>query len=173
MTEFAFTLKRLEDLPTVERQRVDEIDRLSFHSNENDPEWALPQWLLLGTCDQLQVAQVGILIRDIQVGDETIRVAGIGGVATHPDWRRNGYAHRLMVEAARVSREQLGASFGLLDCEPARIPFYSRLGWQVVTARVWIDQRGVRQLFTDPIMILPLGQRTWPEGTVDLLGDPW
>jgi GNAT superfamily N-acetyltransferase len=173
MTIFTFRLKRLDEIPTAERLRVDEIDHATFDGSTHGLEWRTPEWMLLGYADGAQVAQIGLLACSVQVGMVSVRVTGIGGVATDAAWRGKGYAQVLMGEAARVAREQMETGFGLLACEPGMVPFYARLGWQVVGAPVWIVSGGVRQTLPMPSMVLTLGERAWPDGTVDLGGAPW
>jgi len=56
-----------------------------------------------------------------------VRIGGIGGVTTHPDYRRRGLASQLMTQTADVMRSG-GYELGLLFTEiPAR--FYRNLGW--------------------------------------------
>jgi GNAT superfamily N-acetyltransferase len=119
------------------------------------------------------VSVVGILKRRIQVGEIILEVGGIGGVATHPDHQRHGFASALLRGAAEFIREDLHIEFGLLFCDHDKITFYSKLGWQVVEAEMTMEIHGKKQVFDGIALVLPLGARPWPEGTIDLCGHPW
>ena len=70
-------------------------------------------------------------------------------------------------------RDELQVAFGLLICDECMIPFYSRLGWQVVEGPLMFDQPGGKVVFDDVTMVLPCAGENWPEGTIDLCGLPW
>jgi predicted N-acetyltransferase YhbS len=177
---FEITIKRAAELSPEEETRVTEVDHLAFSApdsqpseDEQDIEWSSPDWLVLGWLDGQIVSLLGIVRREIRVGDETLPVAGIGGVATHPEFQRRGLAARLMERAAGFMREELKVPFGLLVCSDLRQPYYARLGWQPVAEPMVFDWRGSKRVFPENTMIFTLGDRSWPIGTVDLCGKPW
>jgi GNAT superfamily N-acetyltransferase len=100
-------------------------------------------------------------------------VAGIGGVATHPDYQRRGLAGTLMQRAAEYMQDELRVPFGLLVCSDLRVDYYAKLGWQLLKAPVLFDRHGKKDTFEGNVMVLPLAGILWPEGTVDLCGTPW
>jgi len=67
----------------------------------------------------------------------------------------------------------LGVEFGLLVCEEDVVPFYERLGWQVVEGPLTFDQPGGQATWPAVVMVLPCGGKAWPEGMIDLCGLPW
>lgn len=60
------------------------------------------------------------------VGDAQIRMAGVAGVATLPEFRRRGYATLLLDHAIDVLRKR-GLMLAMLL--PADAPYYGRRGW--------------------------------------------
>lgn len=76
------------------------------------------------------VGYLRIFEREMWVRGARLRVAGIGSVATHPDYRRRGLATTLLRDTlARLRRDGYHLSF--LGTEVAA-PFYERLGWRIV-----------------------------------------
>ncbi len=85
--------------------------------------------------DQTRVVLVGgrivstlrIWERRLRVGSSSVRMAGIGGVGTHPDHRGRGYASALMRGTAEHMQQagyDVGMLFSILPCS-----FYGKLGW--------------------------------------------
>jgi predicted acetyltransferase len=100
-------------------------------------------------------------------------IAGIGGVATRSDLRRQGVASMVLQRAIEEMRDAYGADFGLLFCEPRLAPVYKRLGWHRFEGDVFVEQpQGrIRFVVTDPYVFdLKLAPR---EGAIDLCGLPW
>jgi GNAT superfamily N-acetyltransferase len=161
------------DLKENESQGIEVVSHLAFTDLEDEIDWSPPQWWVLGKIAGGIVSVVGILKRRIQVGEIILEVGGIGGVATHPDHQQHGFASALLRGAAEFIREDLHIEFGLLFCDHDRITFYSKLGWQVVGAEMTMEIHGEKQVLDWIAMVLLLGERAWPEGTIDLCGAPW
>ncbi len=134
--------------------------------------------LWLETPSGVIVAHLDFEQRAIGVGAAEILVAGVGEVATHPDYQGRGLGQRLMAELRTILRETCPVDFGFLECRETVVGFYASVGWRriVQTVReqeaegdVWIEYNG-------PTLILP-ARRTfeeWPrEGLIDLRGMPW
>ena len=93
---------------------------------EGDPTWR-PSHTPVVVVDNRIVSTLRIWDRRVHLGVTPIRMGGIGGVTTHPDYRERGIATRLMEHAAEHMRDD-GYDLGLLfSAIPAR--FYLRLGW--------------------------------------------
>ncbi len=93
---------------------------------EGDPTWSPPQTPVVVVGSRI-VSTLRIWDRRVHVGATPVRMGGIGGVTTHPDYRERGIATRLMEHAAEHMRHDaydLGLLFTMI---PAR--FYRRLGW--------------------------------------------
>jgi GNAT superfamily N-acetyltransferase len=169
-------VRLVEELTPDEKLRTSEIDHIAFSGTEDDSgvqTWATSHWLMLGYADDLLVSIVGVLVRDVRVGDQTVRLGGIGGVATLPEWRRMGLAGALLDESAGFMRDTLQVDFGFLICSEAKKPFYGRHGWIEMKAPVVFDQPGGKMSLNDTAMILPALKSSWPPGPVDLCGLPW
>jgi len=124
------------------------------------------------------VAHLDFEQRPIGVGAAELMVAGVGEVATRPDYQGRGLGRRLMAELRTVLREACPVDFGFLGCRETVVDFYTSVGWRRIVQTVreqdiesgaWIEHNG-------PTLILP-AQRTfeeWPrEGLIDLRGLPW
>lgn len=134
--------------------------------------------LWLETADGANVAHLDFEQRSIGVGAAEIVVAGVGEVATHPDYQGRGLGRRLMEELQTVLREQCPVGFGLLFCREAVAPFYTSVGWIRIEQPVRKQdvESGAEVEHNGPAMILPARRSyaEWPhEGTVDLRGLPW
>ena len=73
------------------------------------------------------VSTLRVWERRIRVGASLVRMGGIGGVCTHPDYRGVGYASALMqdtIDYLRTTGYDIGALFTIIPEE-----FYRRLGW--------------------------------------------
>ena len=171
---FEVMVKAAAELSPVESAQVEEVGGLAFSGDSmEDLGWSRAEWFVLGKLDGRVVSQAGILKRGILTGGQPVMVGGVGGVATHPDFQRQGYAGEVMKAAGIFMREKLGAAFGLLVCSEKRVPYYAKFGWQPMTAPMYFAFRGGKRRFHDPVMILPLLQNEWPQGDVDLQGGPW
>ena len=93
---------------------------------EGDPTWS-PSHTPVVVVGSRIVSTLRIWDRRVHVGATPVRMGGIGGVTTHPDYRERGIATRLMERAAEYMRDD-AYDLGLLFTGiPAR--FYRRLGW--------------------------------------------
>jgi len=131
-------------------------------------------WHLFAEIDSRPVAHVGLLGHDVRVGDLPVAVAGMGGVLTAPEFRNRGLARRLLRESIPLMTRTLSAEFGFLFCLPRLLPFYERLGWKRLETPVLVDQPGGGEAphFLET-MVLQLGSRDWPPGSVRLCSFPW
>ena len=81
------------------------------------------------------VSNVSLVRRDIYIGSKTLKGIGVASVATHPDYRRKGYAKMLLKERLRdISLK--GADFSPLFTDK---PFvYEKLGWKIFPQKFWV-----------------------------------
>jgi len=140
---------------------------------ERDFEWSVPDWRVLVWAEGRVVSQVAILERVGRVAGQPVRLGGIGNVIALPAWRGRGFTSRAMRRAAAFMCQELGVEFGLLVCEEDVVSFYERLGWQVVEGPLTFDQPGGKATWPAVAMVLPCGEKGWPEGMIDLCGKPW
>ncbi|MDR0271371.1 GNAT family N-acetyltransferase [Paenibacillus sp.] len=73
-------------------------------------------------------AKLGLLLVDIFVNGNKIPMAGIGGVATWPEYRRQGCVNQLLTHALKVMNES-GRLISILH--PFSFPFYRKYGWEM------------------------------------------
>ena len=140
-------------------------DDLSLHWRPKDTHF------LLRVSGEL-VSHVGVLRHEVIVAGKPITVGGVGAVVTRPTWQRRGYARELMQHTARYF-ETTQVEAGLLFCLRVRVPFYEAQGWRLVNYPVLIQQPSGEMLAPLEVMILPIGERIWPEGEVKLNSFPW
>jgi ribosomal protein S18 acetylase RimI-like enzyme len=100
---------------------------------------AFPDRFFLLILDGKPVSMVnGSLTNEADLRDEMFHDAAlhdpeggwqmIFGVATHPDYRRRGYAGALLRHAIRICREE-GREGLVLTCKQAKLDYYARFGF--------------------------------------------
>ena len=124
-------------------------------------------------------SHVGIYRRDIMWNGRKVPIGGIGGVMTHPDARRRGYASIALDAAIQTLKQERSAAFALLFCEPHNAPFYVGRGWAAFDGEIEAEQPHLGQpdgriRFTaiDPY-VCDLRGRPPKDGVIDLCGLPW
>ena len=81
----------------------------------------------VGVEDARIVSTLRIWDRVLQVGSRSVRMGGVGGVVTHPDFRGAGRGSELVSDAAAYMQRSgyhIAALFSEIPCR-----FYRRLGW--------------------------------------------
>jgi aminoglycoside 2'-N-acetyltransferase I len=120
------------------------------------------------------VCHAGIFFRTVTWNGQKVHVGGIGQVATHPDYRRRGYASVALSAGVQTMRDHDAAQFALLFCEPHNFEFYQSRGWQAFTGSVHAEQPSGKLRFEAMApMVLDLKRRAPTLGTLDLCGLPW
>jgi GNAT superfamily N-acetyltransferase len=124
--------------------------------------------------DGAVVAQMGVELRVIRVGDDVVRTFGLVDVCVGQSVRSGGLASRLLAEVTEYARA-CGMAFVILFADDERL--YLRNGWAHVTSRctwVKIDNHVTiglaQQADTGVMMVKAIGDQAWPAGDVDLLG---
>jgi predicted N-acetyltransferase YhbS len=118
---------------------------------------------------------IAIVIREIQVGTQAVRIAGVQNMAVRPGTRGGGVGAGLMERALAEARRR-GVPFGLLFCVPELAKYYGRYGWKHREVAVTMDYNGETGI---PIpgknicMTLKLGESEFPGGDVHLGGADW
>src|SRR5207247_2978153 len=120
------------------------------------------------------VAQMGVEFRVIRVGDTVVRTFGVVDLCVTESERSRGLAGRLLAEVTEFARS-CGMAFIVLFADDDRL--YVRNGWARVTNRCsWVRisdhaTLGIAwQADPDAMMVKAVGEQSWPEGDVDLLG---
>jgi GNAT superfamily N-acetyltransferase len=123
------------------------------------------------------ISHLDFEIRQINVGAESILIAGIGEVATHPKFHKRGLGRLLMSELNKALRTTTPVDFGYLQCRQAVLGFYTQVGWYIVNNKVqYIDPDTDKLTLGDSnSLILPAccSIDKWPTGLIDLQGMPW
>jgi aminoglycoside 2'-N-acetyltransferase I len=166
-------IKAVKDLSPEESDEALRLLNIVFETDTSGWTWAQDDWRLLVRVDNRMVAHVGIVERTCLVNGEPVKVGGVGGVGTHPDWRRQGLAALAMRKTADFMINRLEAEFGVLFCAHEMVPYYQRLGWKMIDAPVFFDQPGGKEQCNFPVMFLPGTKHSWPQGDVDVCGYPW
>jgi aminoglycoside 2'-N-acetyltransferase I len=167
-------IRAREDLSADERAQVDGLLRAVFPTEEPTGwHWADDDWEVGVWVGGLLVSRLGIVERTGSVGGHDLRLGGVGGVGTLPDYRERGYARLALLAAESFIREQLRADFGLLVCSGAMVGYYERLGWRTVAGPLVFEQPEGPVTFEGAVMMLPAARRDWPAGEIDLRGLPW
>jgi predicted N-acetyltransferase YhbS len=110
-------------------------------------------------------ASAGLVVVEVEVGDERFPVVGLGGVIVRASDRGRGLG-RAVVEAAMTLAATLGPGFAMLFCHDDRAGLYGKLGFvdvggqvlvQQPTGYASIPQRTMRRALKDGA--------TWPSGS--------
>lgn len=129
--------------------------------------------VILDDADGTTACHVGIYFRDGMWNGRKVSLGGIGGVSTHPDYRKKGYAGIALGAAIQTFRHHEATDFVLLVCEDHNVPFYASRGWQPFTGKLIVEQQGERVEFdVMNTMVFDLALRP-REGVIDLCGLPW
>jgi GNAT superfamily N-acetyltransferase len=166
---------RCADLPAAEWERLEEIAEREFgqYALVRETEWAQPDWCYRAFDGAELVVFHNIILRTVRVDAVDIRVAGLNNMITLPAFRGRGAASRLLRETQPRWFDELQAEIGLLLCADALVPFYSRVGWQRLDARVTYYQTAGPRTWPANCMVLdPKGLIGSPR-EVDLRGLPW
>ena len=85
------------------------------------------------------IAHAGWVPVRTRVAVEAVEAVGLGSVLVHRDHRGQGIGGQL-VAGAMARMGALGSPIGLLFCRTQRVPFYRRLGWEVLPHGATADQ---------------------------------
>lgn len=173
MMEPNVEIKAVKNLSPEESEEVLRLLTLVFEADISGWTWSQDDWRLLVRMDNSLVSHVAIVERACLVNGQPVKVSGVGGVGTHPEWRGQGLASLAMRQAADFLINQLKVDFGVLFCGNEMVPYYQRLGWRMIDAPVFFDQPSGKMQSDCPVMYLPGTKPYWPWGDVDICGYPW
>ncbi|WP_436532876.1 GNAT family N-acetyltransferase [Actinoplanes sp. HUAS TT8] len=120
------------------------------------------------------LAQLGVELRVIRVGEQVLRTFAVVDVCVRDDRRGQGLASRLLAEVTSYATA-CGMDFVLLFADNDAL--YRRHGFvRVDNPLTWVkinDHRTIglaRAVTPHEMMIRPVTGSTWPTGEIDLLG---
>lgn len=167
-------IRRHMDLAPAEQKTLGNLLQRVF---AGDPfghmSYAQTDWNVLVFLGEVLASNMEIVEHTVTAGGTPVKVGGIGGVATLPEYRGRGLASQAMSAAVKFIKADLGLDFGLLITSNHRQTFYEGLGWMVISDDVYFDQPSGKIKNDGLTMYLPLGSKSWPAGTVDFCGLPW
>jgi predicted acetyltransferase len=121
------------------------------------PESGIPKRLerlkkhrLLGIFEGNELAsKLHILSLKVLLGETEWKMGGIAGVATYPEYRRNGHVKALMKKAL-ADMNQDGSIVSFLH--PFQIDFYRRFGWEIISdnRKVTVEKINLKPVDTQP-----------------------
>ena len=126
-----------------------------------------PEVVLILCAGQLVFRHLGLYTREVKIGNESLKIGMLGGIAVAPDRRRMGYGRALV----RHAHEHLTARripFSILFAYEPRI--YEGIGYKLMrNATHFIEPDGTpRTLIYRGSMYAELSQRRWPNQLLDL-----
>ena len=119
------------------------------------------------------VGHVGLHRRDGRWDGQPVTIAGIGGVITRQDSRRQGIAGMAIREALAAAEAAGRPDFALLFCEPHNFAFYEGLGWRRFAGAIFAEHSGSRTRFEVMAPYVLDMARAPRGGEIDLCGLPW
>lgn len=138
-----------------------------------ETQWAVPDWTYFALEGDELAGFYNIVERSVTFDGVPVRVAGLNNLVTLPAFRGRGIGSRLLRETQGPWFAPLGADCGLLLCADALLPFYSRLGWQKLEARVSYEQSGGARTWAANCMVLDPPRKQVAPRQIDLCGLPW
>ena len=166
-------IKTVKSLTPEESEEVFKLLTVVFEADISTWNWTPDDWRLLVRVEDKLVSHIAIIERTCLVNGKPVKVGGVGGVGTHPEWRGHGLASLAMVQAAEFLTNGLKVEFGVLFCDQEMVPYYQRLGWRMIDAPVYFSMHDSKMQSDSPAMYLPGTKPYWPSGDVDVCGYPW
>lgn len=89
---------------------------------------------IFGILEEKEIAaKLHLIPFEIFLGEEKFKMGGIAGVATYPEFRRNGYVKKLLKHVLKTMRQD-GYSVSMLH--PFSVSFYRKYGWELFANRL-------------------------------------
>ncbi len=170
---------KLERLAALSESDLDTLGLLSgdvFEIDSIDLEWKRKTDHFLLRDGKRPICRVGVIDGvSAFAGEETVTIAGIGGVVTVPDKQGEGHARRLLDHALLELARESASTFAMLFCLDRLVPYYAKQGWML------LKKQRVRVLQTSGYIESPLrcmvyslrDDVTWPRGDVTIEERIW
>jgi RimJ/RimL family protein N-acetyltransferase len=174
-TNITIQIKACHELTPTEQENLDGLLHRVFGYDPLGASmvWSKMDWYIWVCENDMLVSNVEIVERTITVDNRPLRVGGIGGVATLPEFRGRGLATQAMTAAARYMKEELRLDYGLLITGSSKKSLYAGMGWQEVSEAAYFDQPSGKMKNDGITMSLALTDKPWPAGEIDFCGFPW
>ncbi|MGH3650066.1 MAG: GNAT family N-acetyltransferase [Acidimicrobiia bacterium] len=174
------SLKRVDEFGDEDTRQLGNLKGAVYPASESASwpgrvrEWAAPEWGVFVANDTGDlVSYTGVVAREGLVDGTPVRTGGVGGVATHPDHRRRGYAAVGIAHALEFLRDR-GADFAILVCDDNLVDYYTRLGWRRFAGPVINRQHAKEEIFSfNEVMVTDLCSAAPLSGTIDVQGPLW
>lgn len=166
-------IREAQSLTDEEKRILYEWGENIFGVEEHKFRWRPKDLHFLLYDDGKPLSHVGILKHVISVNGEPATVAGVGGVVTVPEAQGKGHACRLLQHAAEFFEREWNVDAGLLFCRPELMAYYEALGWKEFVGPVLIEQTDGNIASPLCVMTLPLTERNWAAGNIELRSFPW
>ncbi len=166
-------VKPASELSKFEKARQECVVTSSLYFFLNGTKWAPADWSVMVWEDEDLVTNVHIVDRTVKVGNQEVRLGGIGNVATKVEWRKRGYASSALSTALKFLHDPLKVDFAMMIATEPMVSRYEKIGWRVAARSMQVEQPDGKAMLNYPVMILPVCKEDWPEGEIDLCGLPW
>jgi GNAT superfamily N-acetyltransferase len=136
-------------------------------------QWRKKERFLALRVDGRLVSTASWAIADVEAGEHTFPVVGLGGVMVSRPHRGKGYARRIL-EPWLERAATLGPTHAALFCAPHNVGLYERFGFAGVQGPVTADQPTGTVTMPGVFMWRALHPgATWPDGPVRVRGLPF
>ncbi len=89
---------------------------------------------LFGVMDGEELAaKLHLLPLEVYLGEMKLKMGGIAGVATYPEYRRSGYVKEMLTYLLETMKKE-GYSVSMLH--PFSVPFYRKYGWELFSSKL-------------------------------------
>ncbi len=139
-----------------------------FKERRYAQEMPLHRYMLRSAEGQL-VAHLAVHEKVVTVGGAQVRIGGLAEVCVHESARGRGHV-RYLLEQAHAGMRANGIEFAFLFGDSK---IYASSGYRPVPAAIRYFDTAQQRFVTAPnpgARVLPLTERAWPEGPVDLCG---
>lgn len=138
----------------------------------NETEWATPDWTIVYYEKNRIATFYNIIVREIIIDNRVFKVGGINNVITPKEFRRKGYASKILRNTEHLIFDNLKCDLGVLLCADNLIPFYEKLNWYIVNCPVYFEQSTGVKLWKSNTMLLTKNEKVIPQ-KIHLNGLPW
>lgn len=136
----------------------------------------VPSWSLYSEENNRIISHIGVVDRNIRVGDKVVRVAGMQNIFILPEFRGQGLFDVLMKEAMDKAADY-GFDYGFLFCIPEIEKIYRQCGWFKLphSSILLTGESGKERVLPGKniAMYFPLKFDTFPAGGIHLQGNDW